>query len=117
MQDRTQLEFGQGFFLRRLPIDDSVPDQSRRLQFEDGVKLGRTKEDSCQQPVNGKQRERTDHTARDGVVVTNHRVLHRVRQAQQNNEVEWIELRQLTLSEQAQKSNQEEIHQNRTKNL
>src|SRR5437762_4833674 len=63
--------------------------------------------------IHGQKCYRTDDSARDGIVGSNDRVLHRIGQRQQHDKIERIELRQLTLACKAKRDDQEEVDQNR----
>lgn len=67
--------------------------------------------------VDHQQRRRPDETAGDADVIPDDRVLDRVRQRQQHDEVERIELRELPLAGQPQADDEEEVHGNGAKDL
>src|SRR6185503_13962930 len=66
-----------------------------------------------QQGVDREQRGRADDTAGERGVVADDGVLHRVRQRQQNHQVERVELSQDPLAERAQRDDEQEIDGNR----
>ena len=114
---RLQLWNGDQLPGQFLFADASIFDQHRRFSLHDLIETPVAEEETDDDVVHEQKRERADESAGDGVVVTDDGVLHRVRQRQQHHEIEWIQLRQLALAEDAQEQHQEDIDQNRAQHL
>ena len=67
--------------------------------------------------VDEEKRERADDASGDAVVVADDGVLHGVRQRQQHDEVERIQLRQLPLPEDAEQQDQKNIDDQRSQDF
>ena len=74
-------------------------------------------EEADDEVVHHQQRDGTDQPSGDRVVVADDRVLHRVRQREQHDEVERVELRQLAFAEDAQQHDEEDIDDDRPQDL
>ena len=67
--------------------------------------------------VDDEQRCGADQAAGDAIVFADDRVLHRVREGQQHNQIERIELRQLALARQPQPRDEKEVDDHRAQDF
>jgi hypothetical protein len=69
------------------------------------------------QKIHRQERGRANDAPADGIIVTDDRVLHRVRQRQENHEVKRIELGQLPLAGDPHANDQKEVNDDRAKDF
>src|SRR6266851_4002501 len=69
------------------------------------------------QVVHEQERDRTDDPTRNGIIIADDGVLHRVGQRQQDDEVEGIELRELALPGHPQAHDEKHVDHQRAQNL
>src|SRR5208282_4261021 len=98
-------------------IDLSIPNKNGCAALQHTREPRRAKKHTHYKPVDCQQAECADDPSRDGIVISNDRVLHRIRERQQNDEIEWIQLCQFAFAKEAQQQNQYEVDNDRTKQL
>ena len=81
------------------------------------VSFGELEQRAHDEPVDGQQAECADDAASHGVVVADDGVLHRVREREQNHQVERVKLRQFALAKDAQQHHQRQVHDGGTRQL
>src|SRR5439155_1581799 len=108
---RRRLELGERdqLGLQALQADLPVLDEDVRLALDQAVQPLVAVEEADHERVHREQGRRAEQPAGDRVVVTDDGVLHRVREGEQHDQVEGIELRQLPLAREAEADHQEGV--------
>src|SRR5438128_2176659 len=108
---RRRLELGERdqLGLQALQADLPVLDEDVRLALDQAVQPLVAVEEADHERVRPEQGRRAEQPAGDRVVVTDDGVLHRVREGEQHDQVEGIELRQLPLAREAEADHQEGV--------
>src|SRR5437588_7873379 len=117
VRDRLKLRHGQKLARESFTADLAFLDERGRLAFEQLIEPSVLEHEAHDDVVCDEQRDRADQPARDAVVAADNRVLHRVRQRQKDDEVEGVELRKLSLAEDAQQKNEHCVDDYRPQNL
>ncbi len=94
-------------------VDLALVDEDARFSFQHLVESPVPEEEADDDIVREQERKRTDEASGDAVVIADDGVLHRVRQRQQHDQVERIELCQLALAEYAQQHDEKDINEDR----
>src|SRR5260221_5520820 len=115
--DAMELGDGDQFPGQFLLLDLSVADERRVAALQDLVEAAVPEEIADDDVVREEQREGADETAGHAVVVPDDRVLHRVGEREQHDEIERIELGQLALAEDPQEQDQEDVDEDRADDL
>jgi len=83
----------------------------------DGLQLPVVIQDAHERGVDDEQHRRADHAADERIVIADDRVLHGVRQQEQHDEIERVELRQFALARQPQPDEEKRIDDQRSNDL
>jgi hypothetical protein len=100
----------ESFALQCLAIDVPVVDQDSGTSFEGAVQSRGVEEKPNHDPIDGKQAEGANQTAGHRIVVADDGVLHRVREREQHDQIERIQLRELALAEQSEQQDQRQVY-------
>src|SRR5262249_27858418 len=112
-----QLGMRQQLLREVLMLDLAAVNQRRRLPFDQLIQAAMLEQESNHQIVHSQKSRSPDQAAADRIVISNDGVLHSIEERQQHHQVEWVELRQLALSENAEQNHQRQIYDYGTKNL
>ena len=89
--------------------DDAVLNQHIGIAFHEPFEFFVFEEEADDDVVDDEQRRRADDSAGHAVVVADDGVLHRVRQGEQHDQIQRVQLRQLAFTGDAEPGDQEEI--------
>ena len=108
---RRRLELGERDQLGLQAIEADLPvlDEDIRLALDQALQLLVAVEEADHERVHAEQGRGAEQPARDRVVVADDGVLHRVREREQHDQVEGIELRQLALAGEPEAEHQETV--------
>jgi hypothetical protein len=117
MGDGEQFFLGEKLLFEGTLADDAIEDQHTLGAPERLVHLWRTVEQADDDPVDAEQRKRSDDASGDGVVVADDGVLHRIREREEHNQIEGVELGELALAEDAEENDERQVDDDRAQNL
>ncbi len=109
VRDRLQLRLGQKLARQPVATDLSILDERGRRAFDQLIQPPVLEHETHDGVVDTEQRDRADQSTRDAGVVADDRVLHRVREREQDDKIEGIELRQLALAEHTQQHDERDV--------
>jgi len=115
--DRSELRQRNALPAQHLHIRSAVLDQHTRLTLEQIRQPAPLKDAAGESGVQREKNRRTDHRAGDGNVVADDPVLHRIRDQQQDHQIERIRLSQLAFPKQTKRHQQEHVDQDRAQDL
>ncbi len=95
----------------------AVLDEDVGVPLDEPIQLLMSVEKPDDDGVDREQRRRADEAPCDAVIFPDDRVLHGVRQRQEHDQIEGVQLRQLALARQTQPDDKEEIDDDRPKHL
>ena len=114
---RFELRNGNKLPLQIPGTDLAALDQDVSSALDQLVELPMVVEEPDYEVVGEQQRSGTDDSAQDAVVFADDGVLHGVRQSQQDDQVEWIELDEFALPREPKADHQERVDDNRPKDF
>ena len=95
----------------------AVLNQYVRVAFDEPIEPFVAVQEPDDDLVHEEQRRRPEQSARDAVVVADDRVLDGIGQREQDNEIERVQLCQLTLAREAKAGDEKEVDDDRAQNL
>ena len=110
MRGRFELGHCDQLFFQAVDHDDAVFDEDVRIAFDQPIELLMRVQVPNDDVVDDQQRGGADQAAGDAVVFADDRVLYRVRQREQYDQVERVELRQFALAGEPQADDQEHVN-------
>jgi len=113
---RLELVHRDQLALEMMAEETAVSNERVRPAF-DRVELAVVVERAYDERVDRQQRRRADDAPEQRIVIADDRVLHRVREQQQHDEVERVELRQLAFPRDAQSDEEKDVDDDRADQL
>ena len=113
MRGDGQLRDGHQFLAQAVMTDFPVLDQHGGLALDQPIEILVLPEEAHDGIVDRQERRGAEDATRHRIVVADDRVLHRVRERQQDDEIERVQLRELALAGETQPDDQERVHQHR----
>ena len=110
MRRRLELAQRDQLLLESIAPHATAVDEHIRVAFDQPLQLLVPVQIPDHHVIDEEQRAGADDAARHAVVVSDDRVLHGVRDREEHDQIERIELRQLSLAGQPQPDDQENIH-------
>src|SRR5512146_674637 len=113
----NELFYRERLAFERLFIDFSVSHQHSGTALKQVGQSWRAEERAYHQPVDGQEAKCADNASGHRVVFADDGVLYRIREREQHNKIERVQLCQFTLSKQAQQQHQHQVHDDGTGQL